>query len=197
MRDNRPVGSDLSVGKQTCANHADRPAIDRCSSCGRTVCLGCAVPVRGSILCTGCAAREIGEPAPSVPVRTTTRLPEAIAGAALALALLGTVPPWDRFGALTAPFSAWRTTPSPWPLLATLALVVAAAAVVLPAVRGRGATRATAVAYATFSTLAAGLVAWQVFGSPDYVAHTPAPYAVMTLAFGAALVGALRLRHLV
>lgn len=193
LRDNRLVSSDLSLENQTCDAHADRPAVDRCASCGRTVCLRCAVPVRGRVLCTTCAAREVGEPPPAVRERRRRSVPASVAVVLLGLALVATIPPWDRFGTALSP---WRPSVSPWRVLATVAVLLAFAAAAVALRRGpRTPRRGTTAAYTVLAASGATAIAWQIVASPDYVAHTWAPYVMIALAAAAALVGALRLRR--
>ena len=158
------------------------------------MCLRCAVPVRGQVLCTACAARAVGEPAPLVPKRRTTRIPESVAATLLGLALIATIPSWDRFG---TPLSPWRPSVSSWRLAGAVALLLAFVAASLSAWRGPSRpTFAAAVAFTALSSVAAVAIGWQLYGSPDFVAHTAVPYAVIALSTAAAVVGAVRLRRL-
>lgn len=180
------VGStDVTAARTNCSVHGDRPAIERCRSCGRPVCLRCAIPFRGSVLCTGCAARELGEPAPVVPPARWPREHHSAAAVALAVAALATIPPWDRFGALTGVFSAWSGGEG-WASVAAaaclaLAAVVAVAGRLLP-------VRLAAGMYALLGTVGAAGAGRAIVGAPDYVRHTVAPYvAVVAAGVGVAL----------
>ncbi|MGH2651250.1 MAG: hypothetical protein ACRDHK_08580 [Actinomycetota bacterium] len=109
-----------------CSVHPDREAVELCRSCGRRACLTCAIPVRGRVLCAQCAAREIGAPAPPPERAGPSLLPDIAVLVFLIVGLATSVWPWDRFGARTALFSAWTPTPEPWPLITSVALLVAA-----------------------------------------------------------------------
>jgi hypothetical protein len=114
----------------------------------------------------------------------------------LGIALLATLLPWDRFGALTGMLSAWRLGPDPWPFLAGLLLLAATAASGVVLLR-RWPTllRYSAVAYTAVAAAAAGAVGMALLRAPDFASHTPAPYVALAAALGAALVGAVRLRR--
>lgn len=181
-----------------CGIHPDRQAVDQCAECGRPACLTCAVPVRGRVLCAECARRVVGEPVrtPIRPRGLGSRIPDVAAATLLGTALLATVLPWDRFGALTGMLSAWRPRPDPWPFLAGLLLLTAAiASAVVLLRRWPAVLRYSAVAYTAVAAAAAGAVGVALLRSPDFTSHTPAPYVALGGALGAALVGAVRLRR--
>ena len=181
------------VGRGTCSVHLERPAVGACDSCGRAVCIACAIPFRGGVLCVSCAARELGEPLPPPAVPARSRRPDLVAATLLALALAAGSLPWDRLGILTSFLSAWRPTPEPWPFVATVLLVIAGLAAVLPLRFGpRRPTRGAALAYGLCAIAAATAAARQIYGSPDFVSHTPIPYVVVALATGAGLIGLSR-----
>lgn len=140
----------------------------------------------------------VGEPvrAPIRPRGLGSRIPDAAAAILLGTALLATVLPWDRFGALTGMLSAWRLRPDPWPFLAGLLLLTATMASAVVLLR-RWATvlRYSAVAYTVVAAAAAGAVGVSLLRAPDFTSHTPAPYVALSGALGAALVGAVRLRR--
>jgi hypothetical protein len=182
--------------RQPCAVHGDRQAVESCASCGRLVCLDCAIPFRGQILCAEDAARELGDPTP--PPTPADRRPRRIelAGALLlAVAVLATIPPWDNFGSLTGVLSAWRPEPEIWPLVAAAAALLGAVLAAWVAFRdgapGRARTAGWAAA-ALLSTLASARV---IFGAPDFVDHSVAPYVTLVGSAGATVLGAYRLRR--
>jgi MYXO-CTERM domain-containing protein len=114
----------------------------------------------------------------------------------VAVALLATLLPWDRFGALTGMLSAWRLGPDPWPFVAGVLLLMAAVASCLMLLR-RWPTvlRYSAVLHTALSAAAAGAVGVALVRAPDFTSHTPAPYVALAGALGAALLGAIRLRR--
>lgn len=177
------MGTPETKVRGSCQVHEDRPAVERCASCGRSACLDCAVPFRGRVLCTTCAARELGEPEPAeVRPAPFSRLPVTIM-VPFAVGVAATVPAWNWFGARTQPLSAWRWTPDPWALLASVGLVLG----LVVALLGRRLVARRVSRAAILAGSVGGLAAlWSVVGAPEYVQHTPAP----SVAAAAGLVGA-------
>jgi hypothetical protein len=186
--------AEAEVERRPCAVHGDRSAVARCAECGRAACLTCAIPFRGRVLCSSCAARALGEPTPPLTVSPPSRGPDLMATVILVGALLLTLVPWHGFpGALTQPVSAWRAEPDPWPTVACGLLLGAAVVLAASLLRGRPPGRLTALAYSTFAGLATAATVRAFLGTPDHFEHTPAPFAIMALGAGAAAVGAVRL----
>jgi len=185
--------TEIEVGRGTCSVHLERPAVGACDSCGRAVCVACAIPFRGRVLCVGCAARELGEPVPPPQTPARSRAPDIVAAALVALALVAGTLPWHRLGGFTSFLSAWRPSAEPWPFVATLMLVVAGLAATLPLRFGpRRPTRGGALAYGVASMAAAAAAVGEIYGSPDYVSHTPIAFVVVALAAAAGCIGLLR-----
>lgn len=188
------TSQDVDIERQACSIHTDRQAVERCAECGRPACLACAVPFRGRVLCTSCAARELGERTPAEePAPVRSRRPDLVAGALLAAALLLTIPPWHRFGPLTEWFTAWGLEPEPWPSAAAALLVVALVAAVLPGVLRLPSRRAQAGVYGGLDLLAGLSVLRSITGAPDFVRHTPIPFLVLAVTAGVAVVAIVRL----
>jgi hypothetical protein len=192
------MASDQKVlESRWCGIHPDRKAVEQCAECGRAACLACAVPVRGQVLCTECARRLVGEPAPPpAPARApASRILDVGAASLLGAALLATLLPWQRFGTLTGAFSAWRIS-NPWPFLSSALILTATmgAAVVLLR-RWPLLLTYSALAYTVMAAGAAAAVSVALLRAPGFTSHTPAPYVVLIGALGAAAVGALRLRR--
>jgi hypothetical protein len=192
------ASESTALESKWCGVHRDRQAVEHCAECGRPACLTCAVPVRRQVLCTECARRVVGEPVrPATRPRSLgSRIPDASAALLLATALLATLLPWDRFGALTGMLSAWRLRPDPWPFLAGLLLLLGTVSTGVGLLR-RWPTvlRYSAMLYTTVGATAAGAVGVALARAPDYTSHTPAPYVALAGALGAALVGMARLRR--
>lgn len=114
----------------------------------------------------------------------------------LSIALLATLLPWHRFGTLTGVLSAWRLGPDPWPFLAAV-LLLAAAALAAGVVfrRWPRLLRSSAIAYSTLALAGSAAAGVAILRSPDFASHTPAPYVALFGAFGAALAGFVRLRR--
>jgi hypothetical protein len=185
------VGSpDVEVERRNCSLHRDRQAVGRCGECGREVCLSCAVPFRGIVLCTTCAARALGEPSPpAAPDPVRSRGAGMLATVLLLVAAVLTILPWHRFGPLTGTLSAWRGRPYAWPTVACVLLIAALLITAVGTIRRSG--RVSAGLGSAAATLAAAATLRAILGAPDYVRHTPVPYVVLALAAGAALIGAI------
>jgi hypothetical protein len=185
--------AELDIERQSCAIHGDRGAVARCEECGRLACLACAIPFRGRVLCSSCAARALGEPSPAPAVSRLSRGPDLAASALLGVALLLTLVPWHRFGALTQTLSAWRAEPDPWPTVACVLLLAAALVLAVPVIRRRPAGRLYTLGYSALAGLGGAATLRAFLGTPDFVRHTPAPFGIMALCAGAAAIGAVRL----
>jgi hypothetical protein len=177
------VGAEApSTSKESCRIHPERQAVERCASCGRTACLSCAVPVRGRVLCVECATREVGvtPPAVSREPRRVVVATHVAAAALFAVGFLVTLAPWDRFGILTTMFSAWRSDPNPWPLIASISLLVGTlASLAALALRTGPMTRYAAGIYAILALVGGSATTAELLGTPSYVVHTPAPYVIL------------------
>ncbi|HXF73218.1 MAG TPA: hypothetical protein VNO79_11480 [Actinomycetota bacterium] len=108
-----------------CASHPRIPAAAVCDACGRPLCLGCAIPVRGRVLGPCCLETALGpvpdgghavRPAPDA-------IPAGLVGASLALATLATALPWTRFGVGSGAFGAWSGS-FRWSMVAATAAVL-------------------------------------------------------------------------
>lgn len=185
---------DVDIERQGCSIHTDRQAVARCAECERPTCLDCAVPFRGRVLCTSCAARELGERTPPEdPAPIRSRRPDMVAGTLLVAAVLLTIPPWHRIGPLTEWFTAWGLEPEPWPTIAVALLVVALVAAVLPGVLRLPTWRTQAAVYGIVDLLAGLAVLRSIMGALDYFRHTPIPFLVLALTVGVAVVAIVRM----
>ena len=57
-----------------CATHPGRPMAASCERCGRALCIGCAVPVRGVAYGPECLGEILGEDAPPVATEATAEI---------------------------------------------------------------------------------------------------------------------------
>jgi hypothetical protein len=197
LGDNRGVSTrEATSRRQPCSVHGDRQAVETCAACGRLVCLDCAIPFRGRILCSEDAARELGDPTP--PPAPTDRRPrrlELAAALLLGAAVLATIPPWDNFGSLTGVLSAWRPEPDIWPLIASAGALVGAILAAWLAFRGRAPGPAWTAAWAGAALLTTLASARVIFGAPDFVDHSMAPYVTLVGSAAGTVLGAYRLRR--
>jgi hypothetical protein len=181
--------TEADLERQACEVHPDRQSVARCAECKRATCLSCAVPFRGDVLCTSCAARALGEPTPPPQVPASPRGLTRTAGVLLGVALVLTIPPWHWFGPLNQPFSAWRAEPDVWPTVACGLLAASAIVLLWSATRRPTQPRVAVAAFGVLAALAAAATLRAFLGTLDFVRHTPAPIAVMlaaALAAGAA-----------
>src|SRR6266545_4886093 len=83
-----PVDEKSTKSGDRCDLHPASPSVAECQSCGRPLCLACAVPVRGRVLGVECleAALGPGLPAEVLPARERWTVPWTIVGLAFAVA---------------------------------------------------------------------------------------------------------------
>jgi hypothetical protein len=169
-----------------CAVHEERPSVGVCASCGRTVCLACAIPFRGRVLCEECAARELGDPAP--PPRPPARRPrtDVVAAVLVGIALLATVPPWHSFGSLTGVLSVWGAEQEPWALAAAIGTLAALLGMLWLTLVRRG-SGILFLGATSLVAIGAGVASARVIFGDPVVDHTAAPYVTMVGTAGAAL----------
>jgi hypothetical protein len=123
------VDERLESAQDRCSLHPGVQAVATCHGCGRSMCLWCAIPVRGVAYGAECVGVVVGEeprdegetPRPKAPVY-------AVAGFGIALA--ATVLPWTTFGEGSTVFGAWSLSPR-WALLAALSAAFGLAVAVL------------------------------------------------------------------
>ena len=189
------ASDEASAAKQRCGVHTDRPSVGRCQECGRPACLGCAVPFRGRLLCRTCAARALGTPRPEEAVPGASTGPDLVVGAALAVGLLATIPPWHQAGSLSEALSAWSPSGELPVFVAVLALAGAAARTLGAALLHRTGRGSTAGA-AALSAVEAGVIAFSLIRAPDFYAFTLAPFVALAAGMAAAVMGVIRIRRL-
>jgi hypothetical protein len=101
-----------------CANHAAIPAVGSCDVCRKAICLSCAVPVRGRLVCHECLGTVLDDvsiaPRPpelrGLPVRG-----DGLAITGFALVVVLSVFPWTHFGDDSGYLEAWSLQ---WSLVA-------------------------------------------------------------------------------
>jgi hypothetical protein len=169
--------SEATLERERCSVHPDRGAVGLCERCGRTVCLECAVAFRGAVRCERCAALELGDPEPVVSVRRRRLRLEHAGFGALLVGLAATLPPWHRSGTLTSVLSAWNFTLDGWAGLASVALGLSAAAMLLGLVRPSSRANAAAVILAGFASV--GIVV-ALARAPEFFSATAAPFLALT-----------------
>jgi hypothetical protein len=141
---------------ERCERHPGQPSVATCHRCGVSLCLACAVPVRGEVLGPECLGQVLGEepvPPPEVPRGRPTRW---AAGVGLLIASAGTVLPWTHFGTGASPFGAWAFD-ARWSLAAAIASVVGLAAWIVTKLRWPSIAVAVGGVAGVLAAAAAGL----------------------------------------
>ena len=168
----------------TCELHLDKVAVGTCETCGRPLCLDCAVPVRGRVLGPECLSAILGPDAPQADPAPARRRPSLVlSGMGFALALAATALPWSRFGPGSGPLGAWGATLR-WSLLSAVAAALGLGLWAgLNAVRLQPSRSAAAVFRVLAVAIAAG-AALTLLNPPPFVTPSAGPWA----ALGAAVV---------
>lgn len=99
-----------SVRPGRCANHAAIPAVGICDVCRKAICLSCAVPVRGRLVCHEDLSGVLEDVSIAPRPPELVRLPiqgDGLAIAGFALVLVLSVFPWTRFGDTSGYLEAW------------------------------------------------------------------------------------------
>jgi hypothetical protein len=173
-----------SVRLGHCANHAAIPAIGSCDVCGKAICLSCAVPVRGRLICHEDLGNVLEDVSIDPHPPDLGRLPvqgDAIAIAGFALVVVLSAFPWTRFGDNSGYLEAWSLH---WSLVASGGSAVGLAFGIL-ALRRPTDPRLVAAVYAGMGLVVAG-------ASILYHQHPPgAPLASAAVTSRLALIGAL------
>jgi H+/Cl- antiporter ClcA len=117
--------TETARSAERCQDHPGSPSVARCARCGRTLCIACAVPVRGTVLGPECLPPDIATEARADGVR---RAPMPVwwrmTGAAVVILVSATAFPWTRFGTASGWFGAWGT-PLRWSTVTAVASVLA------------------------------------------------------------------------
>lgn len=94
-----------------------------CDGCGRSLCLACAIPVRGLVYGGECLPDDVAGHAPSAIPAPPPDPAGRWTGIGLGIALIATFLPWTRFGRGSGGFGAWNAT---WAGCATVAFLIGA-----------------------------------------------------------------------
>lgn len=189
----RRANYHTGVTAAPCTSHPARPAEGTCESCGRAVCLECAVPFRGALRCAACAARAVGEEAEEAADDTAAEWrrwgADRIGGFIFLTGVLLSLLPWDRVGSRTGLLSGWAPRPDPWPLIAGLLLLLGSVTALRPAPP----TRRSRLASMVLGALAAGTVLLSL-PAPDFTVRSPVPLLVLGAAVAGTVLGAVGFR---
>jgi hypothetical protein len=182
--------TETTKGTERCETHPGSPSVARCARCGRTLCIACAVPVRGAVLGPECLPPDVAAEALQEPARRAP-MPRwwAVTGAALIVLVGTTVLPWTRFGLASGWFGAWGLPPR-WSLLAAIAGALALTIWVSRRYPGRAASGVVVL----LSVAAGAGAELAILNPPPFTKATLAPWvAVASAAIAAAVAAAVAL----
>jgi hypothetical protein len=109
---------------QRCHRHPGQAAIAACNRCGASLCVSCAVPVRGEVLGPECIGEVLGSDTARPPADALDPGPLGlIGGFGLLFAAAATCIPWTWFGTGATLFGAWSLDRR-WSMLAAVASVL-------------------------------------------------------------------------
>lgn len=120
-----PAEEPTGKTAERCRVHPGSHAVASCDVCGRSVCLACAIPVRGRTLGAECLSTVLGPDAPvtALPEPEPAAAARTLARVAFALAVVATMLPWSRFGPGSEALGAWGR-PLRWSTVVAVAAVV-------------------------------------------------------------------------
>jgi hypothetical protein len=182
---------ETTKSAERCQDHPGSPSVARCASCGRTLCIACAVPVRGTVLGPECLPPEVAAEARADGAgRTPMPVWWRAAGAALLVLMVATGFPWTRFGTASGWFGAWGT-PLRW---STVTAVSATLALLAWLVRRRPG-RATAGVVAILSIVAAAGAELAIINPPPFTRASAAPWVALVAGVAAGVVSLVTARR--
>jgi hypothetical protein len=183
--------TETAKSAERCEDHPGSPSVARCARCGRTLCIACAVPVRGAVLGPECLPPDVAEEARA---EVTRRPPMPVwwraTGGALAALVASTCFPWTRFGTASGWFGAWGT-PVRW---STLTAVAGSLALLVWLVRRRPAPMPGRLVAALSIAAAAGAGA-AVANPPPFTKASAAPWVALVVGTSAALAALVAARR--
>jgi hypothetical protein len=156
-----------------------------CDSCGRPLCIACAVPVRGQVFGPECLAQVLGPDGATGPRPVPDRphnLALDLVGIALLGAVLGSVLPWTRFGDPSGTFGGWGIYPQRWSSLASYSALVGLGVWTWMKLRRRTASLRTAVVLLAVTVAVVTGAVLHVLSPPPFTHAWLGPW--VTLGFG-------------
>lgn len=174
--------TETTKSTERCETHPGSPSVARCARCGRTLCIACAVPVRGAVLGAECLPPDVAAEALAEPA-ARARMPRwwAVTGGSLTALVASTFFPWTRFGLGSGWFGAWGL-PLRW---STVAAVAGALALALWLVRRRPRRGVSGIIVGLSIAAAAG-AELAILNPPPFTKATFAPWvAVVSAAIAA------------
>jgi hypothetical protein len=116
------TGTPTTARSGRCANHPAVAGIGACELCGRSLCVACAVPVRGRVIGPECLSTLLEDaPPPAAPPALIHPRGDGLAIAGFGLVIVLSLFPWSRFGDSSHFLGAWTLH---WSLVAVVAALV-------------------------------------------------------------------------
>lgn len=103
-----------------CHIHSNAQAVAECHGCGLSLCIACAVPVRGEVFGRECLPEDLKTELPPPQPGRVRQLPLPLVGIGFAIASVAAFLPWKRYGLGSGPFGAWGMT-ARWSIIAAAA----------------------------------------------------------------------------
>ena len=177
------MAAETSKGTERCESHPGTVSVARCATCDRTLCIACAVPVRGVVLGPECLPAEVAAEVGPAAIAGPPIAPRWVgAGAALLLLVASTLFPWTRFGVASGWFGAWGS-PLRWSTLTAVAGSIAFAIWIARRRPGRGVMRSVAA----LAMAAAGGALLSVLSPPPFTTASAAPWVALAGGLAAGL----------
>ena len=176
--------SEAAKSAERCERHPGSTSVARCARCDRTLCIACAIPVRGTVLGSECLPADVAAGAGTTADRRPPMPGWWLGTGGCLLVLLGsTAFPWTGFGDASGWFGAWGL-PLRW---SSLVAITAALAEVIWIVRRRPG-RIAPWLVAALALLAAAGAALAILNPPPFTEASAAPWVALAAgSAGAAL----------
>jgi hypothetical protein len=169
-----------------------------CHSCGRALCLRCAVPVRGDVYGRECLTEVLGPDGTEQPRAVPARARDLVldlAGLGLAVCVIATLLPWTRFGVGSGMSGAWGIVPPRWSTLAAGGASLGLIAWVPLLASGGAVRRGGSIVLGAFSACALAGTVLHVLNPPPFTHAWVGPWVALgggTIALGATAFALLR-----
>jgi hypothetical protein len=168
--------TETTKGTERCSLHPGSVSVAHCARCHRTLCMTCALPVRGVVLGMECLPEDVAAGADDAtpPRRPPMSRWWLAVGIALAILLGSTVLPWTRFGTGSGWFGAWGL-----PLRWSSTVVLAGVFATLVWLWRRSPGRAAAATVAVVAVVASAGAELAILNPPPFTTSSVAPWIAL------------------